>query len=334
MKNKTHLHIWTEKIIKKTGFVFKKEISRGYYYTKDKIRSLILGGLYQDKPAVIKIYDDPRLTDEPVTIKNFNKSNKSKIIKAPEIYKYELVSPKKGWFIMEKMPQGSKEFIRPIDLKDRKIIAELYLEYRKNFPTKSIRPLSLSENLPAHQFHIFRINRWLQLANDREAERIMSGDKPILKAKEFIPRLERGLDLIHREFKTRKMVWCHGHFNPAEIFKHPKENIYYLTDFMHAKMYPEGYEFGFIIWSDWIMSTDYRMSYSKWKKGIDSWISEFKPIAKRLKVKRFNSLMRASLIERGLGAILADICASDGLRGEKIGKINLIYRLLDDLLKY
>jgi hypothetical protein len=331
MKNKTHLHIWAEKIIKKTGFVFKKEISRGYYYTKDKIRSLIIGGLYKNKPAVFKIYDDPRLTDEPIAVKNFNKSNKSKIIKAPKVYKYEVVSPKKGWFIMEKMPEGSKDFKRPIKPEDRKLFAKLYLEYRKNFSAKPARSLTLSENLPAHQFHIFRINRWFQLANNKEAERVMSGQKPILNPREFIPRFEKGLDLIRQEFKQRKMVWCHGHFNPAEIFKHPKENIYYLTDFMHSKMYPEGYELSFIIWSDWIMHADCRMSYLEWKKGIDSWVLEFKPIVKKLKVKRFNSLMRASLVERSIGAILADICATDGPRQEKIKRINLIYKLLDNL---
>ena len=127
------------------------------------------------------------------------------------------------------------------------------------------------------------------------------------------------------------MIWCHGHFNPAEIFKHPKESIYYLIDFAHAKMCPEGYEFAFIIWSDWIMNADWRMNYSEWKQGIDDWISEFKWVAKKLNVKRFQSLIRASLVERSFGAILADICASDKARQEQIKRIALIYQLLNEL---
>jgi hypothetical protein len=73
------------------------------------------------------------------------------------------------------------------------------------------------------------------------------------------------------------------------------------------------------------------MNYSEWKQGIDSWISEFRLAAKKLNIKKFQSLMKASLVERSLGAILADICASDGAREEKIKRITLIYKLLDEL---
>lgn len=334
MKDETHLDIWAEKIVKQTGFVLVKEIYRGCYYSSDKIRNLIFSGSYKDRPAVLKIYNDPRPTDEPITLSNFNRSNRSKILRAPEVYSYKVVSPKKGWLIMERLPKESYSFERPLDPRDRKEFLKLYLEYRKNFSKRPTRKLMLPENLPAHEFHVLRIAYWFKLANDKEMELTIAGKKSILKPKEFISRYEKGLELIRREFKSRKMIWCHGHFNPAEVFKMPDKSIYYLTDFAHTKMYPEGYEFGFIIWSDWLMHGESRMSYSRWKKEIDNWLSEFKPIAKKLKVKRFNSLMRASLVERSLGTILADICASDGPREEKIRRINLIYRLLDDLLKY
>lgn len=49
-----------------------------------------------------------------------------------------------------------------------------------------------------------------------------------------------------------------------------------------------------------------------------------------MKIKRFGSLMKASLVERCLGAVLADICASDQSDVEKRGRINLIYKLLDE----
>ena len=128
------------------------------------------------------------------------------------------------------------------------------------------------------------------------------------------------------------MVWCHGHFNPAEVFKAPQENIYYLLDFMHSKMYPEGYEFAFIIWSDWLMYADWRTNYQTWKKGIDEWLFELKPVAEKLNIKRFESLMRAVLVERCLGTILADITAVDRPKQEKNKRLALIYKFLDELL--
>lgn len=329
---KTHLDIWAKEIIKKTGFVFKKEIRRSFYYSSDKIRNIILSGLYKNKPAVLKIYDDPRLTNEPIALDIFNKQNKSKILKAPEVYAYKVLSAKKGWLIMEKLPENSQPFKRPLQPNERKKFLELYLEYRKSFPNKPTRPLFLSENLSPHQFHIFRIYRWFQLANDKEADLIMLGKRPTFNFKEFIPKFEKGLNLIQKEFKNRKMVWCHGHFNPAEVFKAPQENIYYLLDFMHTKMYPGGYELAFIIWSDWLMHADWKMNYSTWKKGIDEWLLEFQWVAKKLNIKKFESLMRASLVERSLGTVLADVVATDRPREEKKKRLALIYKLLDELL--
>lgn len=63
-------------------------------------------------------------------------------------------------------------------------------------------------------------------------------------------------------------------------------------------MYPEDYELAFIIWADWLMSADWNLPYKKWKKGIDEWLKQLKPVAKKLKIKNFNSLMAASLTER------------------------------------
>ncbi len=355
--DKTHLHIWAEEVIKKTGFVLNKEIYQGNYYVLDKIRNLIFDGQYQGKPAVLKIYSDPRLTYEPVVQDGFNEQNKSKILKAPEVYTYEMVSAKKGWLIMEKLSENGYFLKQPLEPKHRKEFLKLYLEYRKNFPNKPTRALTLSENLSAHEFHTFRIERWFQLANDKEAELVMLGEEPILKPAEFIPRFEKGLEIVRQEFKQRKMVWCHGHFKPHEIFKVPNEDIYpapikdickassgrrgraisdrcgvyYLTDFAHTKMYSEGYEFGFIIWADWIMSSDWQMKYSSWKKGIDEWIKELRWAAKELNIKRFSSLIKASLVERILGTILADICATDRPTKEKKKRIALLYQLLDEL---
>lgn len=329
---KTPLDIWAKEIVRKTGFVLAKEIYRGEYYSPNKIRNLILAGQYRGKSAVLKIYDDPRLSDEAKAQDSFNKNNKSKILKAPEVYKYETASSKKGWLIMEKLPENGLFFKQPLKPNEREEFLKVYLEYRTKSSNRPTRPLALAENLPAHQFHIFRINRWLQLANDKEAELIMTGKKPVLKPKDFIPRYEKGLALINREFKNRKMGWSHGHFKPHEIFKVPGTETYYLTDFAHSKMYPEGYEFGFIIWADWIIHADWRMPYSTWRKGISQWLDELKPIAKKLRIEKFPSLMRASLAERCLGTILADVCATDRPRPEKEKRIALIYRFLDELL--
>lgn len=327
-KTKIQLHALAEKIAKETNFTIDKEIYRGIYYSVNNIRNLIFTGEYKNKPAVLKIYDDPRLTDEPISQINFNKVNKSKILIAPEVYAHKIISPQKGWLIMEKLPENGSFLTQPV--KDKKGFADLYLEYRTSFPLKPTRPLVLAENLPADEFHVFRISRWLELANAKEASNILLGEKPLLDPKQFIRRFENALSVIRKEFKKRKMVWCHGHFKPHELFKTP-DGKYYLTDFAHSKMYPEGYEFGFIIWADWLIHGDWKSPYSKWKKGINDWLEVLRPIARKISVKGFDNLMRASLAERIIGTILADVCASERPAEEKNKRINLAYHLLDDI---
>jgi hypothetical protein len=96
-------------------------------------------------------------------------------------------------------------------------------------------------------------------------------------------------------------------------------------------MYPEGYELAFIIWADRLMMTDWRMPYVEWKQGIDEWVKVFRANAGELRLGRFEDLMRASLLERCLGTVLADIVAADRPRDEQEGRLAHLIRLMDDL---
>jgi len=323
--------ILTDEICGKTGFVADEIIYTGSYYKKENIRNVIFSGTYKNEPAVLKIYNDQRLTDEPLSLKYFNEKNKSKILSAPKLYDHKIISGRAGWLIVEKLPEDGKFFRQPLAREERKEFLNAYLEYRKYFPKKPHRALTLAEKLRSDEFHIFRINRWFELAVISEEENYLKNRTKVLKPAEFISRDRKALEIIKKEFKNRKMVWCHGHFKPHEIYK-ISDSKYYLIDFAHSKMYPEGYELGFIIWADWLMGADWKLDYQEWKKGIQEWIGEIKAINKKLKLKRFNSLIKASLLERCLGTILADVTASDRPLKEKIKRIKLLYKLMDDLI--
>lgn len=330
--SKSNLEIWGEKIANENNFLIDKKIYQGEYYSSGKIRNVIFSGVYKNNPAVLKIYDDPRLSDESASLKKFNKQNKSKILIAPKLFACQKISVYKGWLIMEKLSNG-KFFQPPLNKKGKEDFLNIYLEYRRNFPTMPFRKLTLAENLPANKFHLFRINRWLELANNKEAEQvIVKNNQPILIPDEFIPRFEKGCKIIDKEFQKRKMIWCHGHFKPKEIFKVKDKKQYYLTDFAHSKMYPEGYELSFIIWADCLMGENYHKKYSEWKKGIDEWTAMFEKLNEDyLKIDNFSALMKTGLIERILGTILADITATDRPRKEKKERIELLYQLFDEL---
>ena len=153
-QEKSSLEIWGEKVARKYNFVIDKKIYQGDYYVVTKIRNVIFSGVYQDKPAVLKVYDDPRMTDEPISLKNFNKQNKSKVLKAPELYDYQIISLQKGWLIMEKLPE-SELFQSPLNKNGKKEFLDVYLEYRRNFPVAPSRKFALIENLSADYSLLF-----------------------------------------------------------------------------------------------------------------------------------------------------------------------------------
>lgn len=329
---KSKLQIWAEEVAAKRGFKVDQVIYQGEYYSVGHVRNIILSGIFRDKPAVLKVYDDPRLSDEPVSLKRFNESNKSILLIAPELYDYEMASPKKGWLIMEKLPESGSFFESPLNAEDRKLFIKAFMEYRRNFPYEPTRELCLAENLPAHEFHILRIGRWLNLANDKEEEVVQNGGRRTLDPAEFIPKYTKGLDMIRSAFQGRKMIWCHGHVKPKEIYRPDNQGAMYLTDFAHTKMYPEGYELAFVIWADYLMAADWRLNYSEWREGIYFWIKDFRPIAEELDIRNYDSFIKVCLIERILGSILADIYASDKTEEEKRARTSLLMKLLDELM--
>jgi hypothetical protein len=327
---KSKLQNWAEDIAIKNGFILDRLIYSGEYYTSGNVRNVILSGVYQGQQTVLKAYDDPRLSDEPLSLKKFNESNKSKTLIAPKLYAYELISPKKGWFIMEKLPEGGSFFQPPLNSQDRQKFIKTFLEYRHNFPYEPTRDLSLAENLPANEFHIYRINGWFRLANDKKEELASLGEGRLLNQKEFILKYIRALDKIKEDFKGRKMIWCHGHTKPQEFYQ--AGDIIYLTDFAHTKLYPEGYELAFVIWADHMMAGDWKLDYREWRKGVFAWVDDFEVIAENLGIVDYREFIKTCIIERVLGTILADVCASDRSREEKEPRLNLLNHLLDELL--
>ncbi|HCM67611.1 MAG TPA: hypothetical protein DIS62_01235 [Candidatus Kerfeldbacteria bacterium] len=319
-----------ERIAASQKFTIEKKLYQGAYYASGMVRNVIFAGIFRGIRAVLKIYNDPRTTDEPLALRTFNQNNKSELLKAPPLYAYEVTTPFSGWLIMEHLPLGGKFFHSPITAAERRTFLSVYEEYRRNFPMKPTRSLHLAEYLPAHEYHAYRISRWLQLANDAEERR--PPNKRRLDMKRFLPRYEQGMRIIRNEFSKRSMMWCHGHFKPKEIYTVRDGSKFYLTDFAHAKMYPEGYEFAFMIWADHLLSGTWKQPYKQWKKGIDAWIKDTRPVARRFNVRRFDALMRASLIERIIGTLLADLCASERPEEERVGISNYLYRYLHTVL--
>lgn len=330
MKNtKLPLELEAERVAKAQKFVIEKEIYRGSYYSAQHVRNLIYAGRISGKPAVLKIYNDPRPTDEPRSLAAFHQQNESKKLTAPKLYSWSMTSPHSGWMIVEMLPVGGAFFQTPLTTEARSEFLEVYREYRHSFPAKPTRELELAEQLPADEFTNLRLNRFLSLAHEKEVVRAMKGEKRLFTSKD-IRRYTEGIVLVREGLRERPMVWCHGHFKPHEVYK-TKTGKYYLLDFAHTHLFPQGYEFGFMVWADQLMTLNEKSSFKEVRKSIDQWIEDFTPIAKELRWDQFGFLAKISLLERILGTIFADIGASDQPFEVKRQKIDLLWKVFDSL---
>lgn len=326
---KLPLELTAEAIMRETGFVMEKEIYRGTFYTAEHLRDIIYAGTYQGKSSVFKIYDDPRLTDEPCSLASFNAFNKSKILTAPQVYASHMVTPHAGWMIVEQLPEGGAFFSSPMSTSERAEFLHVYVDYRKNFPTTPTRELELAERVSTAEFAMLRMGKVFISAHEKEAIRAAQGESRILD-EQFLRRYEKGAALLRDELRGRRMVWCHGHFKGHEVYKVSPQK-YYLIDFAHTHLYPEGFEFGFMAWADQLMTLHEGSRYDDLKAGVYQWMEEFTPIAQQLGWERIEDLLRVSMIERILATILADIMLSDEVEVLKRKKIELLSQLCDEL---
>lgn len=325
------LEVEAKRVAQEQGFRIEKEIYRGSFYAKGHVRNLIYTGEFKGQAAVLKIYNDPRLTDEPRSLAAFHTHNTSQKLMAPKLYASAMTSPFAGWMIIEKLPEGGSFFQTPLSAAARQEFLEVYREYRSHFPAEPTRELELAEQLPADEFTSARISRWGAMAHEKDALRAMRRQPRLFSSKDIRKYVE-GIRYVRAGLQERPMVWCHGHFKPHEIYK-TTAGKYYIIDFAHTHLFPQGYEFGFMVWADQLMTLKEETSVEELSQAIDSWTGDFVPIAKELKWQNFEQLAHVSLLERILGTVFADLGSSDQPVPSLRKKIDLLWKIFDQLIK-
>lgn len=107
-RNISPLEQHISEVIVETGFEPSQEdaLYTGKWYD-GTVRSVVIAGEYEGKPAVIKAYDDPRPSNQPRNLELFNAHNKSNMLHAPALYTSETQSATAGWMIMQRVPEAA-----------------------------------------------------------------------------------------------------------------------------------------------------------------------------------------------------------------------------------
>jgi len=320
------LEAWAQEICAAHGLGRRAEIRRTTHDLSDRLRNLIWEVEYEGRSAVLKIYDDDVVNVEAESLRAFHESNRSRILTAPELYRFETASLTKGWLLIEKLPDEGRFLESPLSERERERFVDVFCEYRRNFPRRPNRPLALAEAQDAYRFHSYRTMHALETASTREQQRAFDGEPAVLEHAELLPRLEAVMDRVRMQFKDGELHWGHGHFKAADLFEFA-DGRWAITDFGHTKMLPEGYEAALAIWWDQ-MITGPAHEYERWRADIDDWAQRFLDAEPQLD----RDLLSASLLERALATVLESIALEDDIEAEeRRHRLDFHYRLIDDL---
>ncbi len=248
-----------QEIIQKTGFIIESTLQFGTAYDGNP-RSLVYGGLYEQKPAVLKVYNESHGAPQPEDLLLFAQHHASAHMKVPQLYAYEVESFNAGWMIMEYVPAQTRMFRSPVTAPERALFIRTFLEYRSHFSLAPIKPLGKLDRLyvengkviSAVDFHLRRIAKWQKMAQVADAEYIAQGAGALL-TEALQQELEKAAAFIGDTFANQPLYWCHGHFKPNEIHIDSVTGDFWITDFGHMALFPRGYEFAFMIWADVLM---------------------------------------------------------------------------------
>jgi len=313
----------------KAGFKISRVLHVGTYYDPDIVRDIVLLGKFRGQKAVMKISSWPEGINEIKDILSFFKNNKSKTVTAPKVLSYKPFDGEKSWFISE-FVKGTRiipgSWPNPLSSSaEKEEMAKIYVEYIKNFRFAN-RPPALIESRDAAFFVKSRFFRWLDLANNSTHPK-----KDIL-----LPRFDAALKILERGFKNRPLQYVHSHFSNDHIIK--SKGKYYLVDFANAGYKPELYELGFVVWNlSFLSCWQSRVGFKRWLKETTDWENVFlKLVAGPLnyKEREFLKLLRLNMLERCIGAILADIAANKTrTENEKKWMLNIYLPLADYYIK-
>jgi hypothetical protein len=320
------LEAWANEIAERHGLRRREELRRTTHDLSDRLRNLIWDVEYEERPAVLKVYDDDVVNVEAESLRAFHESNRSELLTAPELYLFDVVSLTRGWLLIEKLPDEGRFLESPLDAGERPRFVELFCEYRRNFPRRPNRPLALAEAQDAYRFFSYRAMQALETASSREQQRAFDGDRTVLEHDELLPRLEAAMDRVRAVFKGRELHWGHGHFKPSDVFAYG-DGRFALTDFGHTKMLPDGFEEAIVIWWDQ-MVVGAPQSYDEWRSAIDDWAEQFLAAEPELDPRQ----LWAGVLDRALSNVLETIALDDEMDAEERRHLlGLHYRLIDDL---
>ncbi|MCL5733829.1 MAG: hypothetical protein M1334_04230 [Patescibacteria group bacterium] len=288
-----------KQVVAETGFAVEKEIFRGMIYDKNKVGSLIYKGTFAGKPAVLKLQGLRPEVDESEIIRRFTDQNQSKLVRVPILYVHKPWTEDLGYgYLITEYLDAPKIFEMPFASTEQMAnFARFYQEYRTSALTRSwIKP----ETQDSLAFTVHRVDHWRKISEHKE--RLALGD--------YAPYLMRYYPLAVKHLPSIPMVFCHGHLTANDIYCLPDNSFVVLSNLFWSYR-PQWYDLAFNIWSCLTHIQDTNYTFKQLLEYVEKWLATYRGIPVVRQDKDFERKITALLLERTIGAILADLGAND-----------------------
>ena len=307
-----------KKAVSETKFEISKEIWRGVIYSQNKVGSVIFDGKYQNRPAILKLQGLKTELDEIKIHQLFNKFNKSKTVRLPELYDGKRWNEQSGfgYSIQEKI-SGKNIFKMPFaSPSQKKLFADFYNEYKNKVVAKAWWPNKINTNA----FVLNRLENWIKICKHEKT----------WDEKEMGTRVKLFKTLVNTKFNSIPMVFSHGHLTANDVFIDNGKFILMSNLFWSYR--PKYYDLAFNVWAC-LLKLSSSDSFKKANQLIADWIKMYKTIPWVKKQKDFDETFKLLLLERLIGTIIVDLGLIRKQSNCRMKKWKLHLKLFDSLIK-
>ncbi len=283
-------------ILSQTNFQIEREIFRGQIYDKNKVGSLIYKGIWEQKPAVLKIQGLKPEIDETDIIKKFNSQNLSTKIHLPKLYKSVHWNNHNNYgYLISEFIEAPLIYSEPLaNSTERQDFCNFYQEYKTKCLSKPFWKQDKNEQ-SSLDFTQKRVAHWTKISqskNDFEPR--------------DLPRLVEFSSLAQKILPSISIEFMHGHLTAADITK-ISPNKYVLMSNLFWSWRPEFYDTTFHLWMGIKSLRDLKIKSPQIIDYLEDWLASYKKIPVISSDPNFEKKFNIMMLERCVGAFLLDI---------------------------
>ncbi|OGH10705.1 MAG: hypothetical protein A3B38_04455 [Candidatus Levybacteria bacterium RIFCSPLOWO2_01_FULL_36_13] len=285
----------------KLGFEVDKISGRSSWWGSKEIGAFFAKGSFKGQEAVLKIQGVKPTVSEAYNIRQFERTNKSTIVRPPKIYAHLPWNEEKRYEALVLEPAGKKIVSTPTNQEEIKKFFEAYVEYRSN-----------CLNTPW-------LNKPEQTASERIKENFDNWIKSSFKLFSKHPfrekgdqnLIEKGVSILIKEYQETELEFMHGHFSEADLYE--KDGQIVLLSNLYWGYRPTLYDaiFGMHWFILHLVNVEH-ITPEKIEEQRKLWINEIENLEA---VKENENFYRLALLERAAAGLNLD-ALSVGISGE------------------